>query len=347
MNKLERIATLYLTFLSNPGGLSFAKIREHLPGAYGGGDDEDREAARRKFERDKDELRALGLDLRYFAVNEKLPDGSTARDAVYVVAEEMQKLPELNLTEDEVRMLASILLGAVSEDAKASRHRELLRSAAFKLLYGYPALAQSFVDTIATDDGGVQDDATANEAIETLAVIHEALSRRRVLTIEYTDKTGRTESRDVAGRGLISHRGRWSLVAFCRRAQDIRMFYVDRIVSLHMHEETYAPDPAFQIQRYSLHPLAIYVEPARSVRLELAEDREETFLDFLNGVPESLNVRREGESVLNFQTTNPTALFSWMLRHPGAVTKLGPPELRERLAAHRENLQRRYASLQT
>ncbi len=345
MNKLERIATLYLTFLSNPGGLSFAKIREHLPGAYGSGNDDDREAARRKFERDKDELRGLGLELRYYAVNDTLPDGSRSREAVYVAAEEMQQLPELNLTEDEVRMLASLLLGAISDpDAQRSRRRELLRSAAFKLLYGYPALAQSVAEAPPANDADISEDAQDNT--DRLARIHEALSRRRLLTIEYTDKTGRTESRNVAGRGLISHRGRWSLVAYCRRARDIRMFYVDRIASLNMSDEGYAPDPSFDIQRYSLHPLAIYVEPARPVRLEIAEDREEAFLDFLNGVPESLHVRREDERMY-FQTTNPTALFSWMLRHPGVVTKLGPPELRERLAAHRETIRRRYAALQT
>ncbi len=120
MNKLERIGCLYLTFLGHPGGLSFAQIREYLPDAYPAGPGEDPETSRRKFERDKDELRALGMDLKHHAAGETLPDGSLAGASIYVIAEELQRLPEIELSPGEVQTLSAVLMTALAEASEKS-----------------------------------------------------------------------------------------------------------------------------------------------------------------------------------------------------------------------------------
>ena len=347
MNKLDRIACLYLTFLGNPGGLTFAKLREYLPEAYPVGPDEDPESVRRKFERDKDELRALGLDLRYYAAGEALPDGSAAPHSMYVLAEELQQSPEIELSRSELRTLASLLMSAISHsDTNApagDAGQALLESAAFKLLYRYPALYHNREGMAIVPPRESREESSIIS--ERLAVIHEGLARRRTLEILYRDKTGQAAARRVDGRGLISHRGRWCLVAHCHRAKDIRMFYVDRIESAQLSEQEYAPARNFDLKQYSLHPLALYIEPEVQVRLELDAEREENLTDFLSGLPGRAAVHIESAGAItqvHFKTSNPGALFGWMMRHPGAVLRLGPPELHARFVAYVETLKQNY-----
>lgn len=369
MNKLERIAVLYLTFLGHPGGLSFAKIREYLPEAYNSNPGEDPESVRRKFERDKEELRSLGMDLRHHAAGEALPDGTLAPASIYIVADELHKLPEVELTRSEVHALAAILMAALAESAETERadsetkntntgdaarspeagEYALLESAAYKLLYKHPALLHNRAAD-ATEPRPTPWRESAPDVTENLARIHEALSRRRTLAIDYTNKTGRSERRQIDGRGLISHRGRWCLVAFCHRAQDVRMFYVDRIAAAELTDREYRAAPKFDIQKYSLHPLALLIEPALEVRVRADPDREEVLLDFLNGAPATLNIRQStvnespGRNMteITLETTNPSALFGWMVSHPGTIQSLGPDAVYERFIAYLDALKRNY-----
>ena len=72
-----------------------------------------------------------------------------------------------------------------------------------------------------------------------LASLDKATKANRVCRIEYFSH-GRNEltSRDVEPARLFSADGNWYLVAWCRRAEGVRTFRVDRIKSLSVtHEE--------------------------------------------------------------------------------------------------------------
>ena len=59
MRKIERLLNLISALLATEKPLSRHQIRERIPGAYTESD----ESFRRSFERDKDELRALGIPI--------------------------------------------------------------------------------------------------------------------------------------------------------------------------------------------------------------------------------------------------------------------------------------------
>lgn len=332
LEKIERLGCLYLTFLNNPGGLSFQQIKGYLPLAYQG----DQESSRRKFERDKEELKRLGLALRHFAPGETLPSGAPAPEHRYVPMEEIQRLPELRLSAEEASELAAVLFAAMDE--YGTRDPELvenLKSAAMKLLYRHPAsrapepapgerprVAQNLLA------GGEE------RAALRLGEVMDALHRRRVLALTYPAREGGAVERRVEGRGLLTHRGRWCLVAYCRKVQAIRSFYLDRMQSLEVLAETYRPDPDFRIKDYSLHPLGLRMHPVEELRLLLDEEREEIFRDFLIGLPAYLNATTAADGELRLQTSNRAALFSWMTRNPGVVRALGPEAARSAFRAY-------------
>ncbi len=331
LEKLERLGCLYLTFLNNPGGLSFQEIRSFLPLAYPG----DPDSARRKFERDKEELKGLGLPLRHFAPGQTLPGGAEAMGHTYVPVEEIQKLPELRLTSEEASELAAVLFAAIDEYSnKDENMAEALQSAAIKLLYRHPA-AQAVQESVPLRPGLPEDEGDA--VADRLGVIMDALHRHRVLRLGYPARGGaageEVQERLVEGRGLLTHRGRWCLVAYCRRVRAVRSFYLDRITLVESTAEQFRPDPKFQIKEYSLHPLALRLYPVEELRLAVDPEREEILRDFLTGLPEFLR-RSFKDDLVTLETTNRDGLFSWMIRNPGVIRALGPAAARERFRAY-------------
>ncbi len=327
MAKIERLGCLYLTFLNHPNGLSFARIRENLAPAYSG----DPESARRKFERDKEELRLLGLDLEHFPDGQALPNGSLARGHVYVPRNEFEKLPGLKLADDEASALAAVLLYGI-ESSKDERQAVLYRSAAAKLLYRDPAL----LSARATQDFWTPEEVSSAH----LAQIRQAIRKRLLLEIEYPGKEEGSEMRQVEGRGLISHRGRWCLVGFARDAKAIRYFYLDRILSVKVTKTQYKNDPKFNIKDHTLHPLTLAMHARKTLQFKVDPEGKDAVVDFFLGLPES-NFRFSA-SEARLHTTNQEAFFNFMLRHPGTVTALGPEEARKDYINYVESIRSLY-----
>lgn len=324
---MERLGCLYLTFLNHPEGLSFSKIKEQLAPAYAG----DAESARRKFERDKDELGALGMELDYFAEGQALPNGNLARGHVYIPRDEIERLPDLKLNQDEASALAGILLYAIENPSNA-RDQELYRSAAAKLLYKTPAL-------LAGDSN--EHWAPVQGRADHLPEILGAIQKRLVLQIHYPGRDGSNSEREVEGRGLISHRGRWCLVAFARDAKAIRYFYLDRITKAKMTKVSFKPDPKFSILNHSLHPLTIAIHDSVKMQLTFDLESKDSLLDFLAGLPQK-QWSISGNS-LSLTTTNRAALFGFMLRNPDLILALGPSDARKAYQDHLESIRTLYA----
>jgi predicted DNA-binding transcriptional regulator YafY len=73
------------------------------------------------------------------------------------------------------------------------------------------------------------------------ADLQDHVRRRRVLTLGYTDRNGRSEPRTVEPLGLLLGSEHWFLIAWCRRREGVRGFRLDRISGLEPADEI-APD---------------------------------------------------------------------------------------------------------
>ena len=326
MKKLERLACLYLTFLNSPAGVSFASLRRAMPGAYSG----DLETARRKFERDKKDLKRLGMELRYYADGALLPGGSSARGHTYVPLDPPRPLPESRLSPAEAQILSTLLLRAVARDRTARPERcARLESAMLKLLYRNPAdLVEQPEVRLSRVPRFENDQLSAR-----LALIHTALRHRRLMRLSYPKPTGEIQERPVEPRGLIAHRGRWCLIGYCRQAQGYRSFYVDRMQDAELTETRVAPDAGFRLREYSLHPLALRLHEPVELILRLAPGAERAFEEFAAGVRPVPHVSVEvSGQVARISTTNRGGLFQWLLRNPDAALQLGPEQERRRYA---------------
>lgn len=313
MNKTERLGCLYLTFLNHPSGISFGKLKDLLPIAYQG----EEQSARRKFERDKDELKLLGMELKCLLPGDFRDDGSQVQDYIYVPAEEIRRMPDFILSEEEATALSRVIFSAMSKLSDSDDEHLILKNAAEKILYRNPEL---YFSKYAPERNFSYVNGSS-EDLATIGLVHDALSKSKKIEFSYHE-----EKRIVDGRGLISHRGRWCLVASLSDSDEIRHFYIDEMKQFKMLKENVKKISGFDIRNYLLHPLAIRIHEFRDVLLTVSEDREDAVSDFLSGLPKSGCLKKD-VSNFSFKTSNQEALFSWLLRNPGSISSIGPDSM--------------------
>ena len=209
--RAERMVNLVLCLLSTRQFLTAEQIRRAVPG-YETDDSTDRadEAFKRMFERDKAELRELGIPLE---------TGRTSlfdTDDGYRIARRDYELPEIEFDPAE-----AAAIGLASRLWQSATLGSAARTALLKLRAG----------GVEVDDRAAPGAVPHVDAGEPgLAGLIEAVQDRRAVRFPYR-KSGSTESepRTVEPWGVLSWLGRWYLVGFDRDRLDTRSFRLSRL----------------------------------------------------------------------------------------------------------------------
>ena len=206
--RTERLLNLVIALLSTRRWLSKEQIRSAVP-QYAAG--ESAEAFDRMFERDKEELRELGVPLVTGS------DSAWFEDEVgYRIDRDAYALPEISFTAAELAVLG--LASRVWQQAS-------LAGPAARALVKLKALG------VETDEGsliGVEPRVRTSEpAFEPL---YAAARDRTPVTFTYaTARTGEVAERRVEPWVITSWHGRWYLVGHDRDRDDARVFRLDRV----------------------------------------------------------------------------------------------------------------------
>lgn len=215
----ERLLDLVTLLLGARDPLTIYDLRQHFPGDYAFRTKLERASAERKWERDKAELVALGVPLRWLQGDEDRPDG-------YVLDREAFFLPELGLSPEESAALVLAATAALQQPAFPLRRD--LAHALGKLRFSSP-------EAVSPEEAGlfVQLPPLADDgAPGVLDALGRALEQRRVLELDYERWDGTFTTRRVAPYGLAFQRGAWRLVGHCRLRDGLRTFHVERIRAL-------------------------------------------------------------------------------------------------------------------
>jgi proteasome accessory factor B len=207
--KTERLLSLVVCLLSTRRSLTAEQIRQAVAGYP-----DQPEAFKRMFERDKEELRELGIPLETGAISPVDEDVTG-----YRVQRQAYELPELRLEPDEAAVLGLA--------ARVWRHAELAGAAAGALL----KLRAAGIDT---DDP----DGTARQGIEprvhttepAFGPLWEAVRDRRPVTFSYR-AAGRSDParRELEPWGVVNRHGRWYVAGRDRGRDAVRVFRLSRI----------------------------------------------------------------------------------------------------------------------
>ena len=225
----QRLVSLVLCLLSTRQFITAERIRDTVEGYEVSGDSTNPdEAFKRSFERDKAELRELGIPL------------ETGRNSIfdtedgYRIARQDFELPPIEFTPDEAAAvgLAGRLWSTASLATEARTALIKLRAAGIEIeeppgadaLPPLPGNEPALPDLIA------------------------AVSERRVVQFGYRKQSAPApERRTVEPWGVLSWRGRWYVVGHDRGRGDMRSFRLDRIVGevralAHAAETSRPPD---------------------------------------------------------------------------------------------------------
>lgn len=204
---------LVIALLSTSSYLTAEKIRKNVAGYSDSPSDE---AFSRMFERDKNELRDLGIPLETGRLS--------AFDATegYRINRQAYALPPVELTAEESASVAVATQLWQSPEMVTATQSALLK------------LRAAGVD-VDSEDAGVAFTSTAalpglRGSEEVLGVLLAATNSGRVVQFEH--RPSRNEpfrTRTVEPWGVVTHRGRWYLVGHDRDRDDTRTFRLSRI----------------------------------------------------------------------------------------------------------------------
>jgi proteasome accessory factor B len=203
--KTERLLGLVVCLLSSPRYLTAVQIREAVPGYP-----ESFEAFKRMFERDKEELRELGIPL------ETGFNSAGDDEAGYRIPRQAYVLPEIRLEPDEAAVL--------SLAARVWRQAELAGAAAGALL----KLRAAGVEAEETAQPGIEPRLLAGEAA--FGPLWEGVRDRRPVTFAYR-AAGRSEAqqRHLQPWGVVNRHGRWYAAGYDTDRDAVRVFRLSRI----------------------------------------------------------------------------------------------------------------------
>ena len=291
MSKLERLLKLLAVLLDTSQPLSAEDIRRRI----GGYPDADA-SFRRSFERDKDDLRSMGVTITVAAVPETEPplDG-------YIVMQDDYAGHDPGLEPDE---LAALHLAA------ALVRVDSLGDDAFWKLGGASASDEQAEDAVG--DISIGEDA---------GVLHTAVHERRVATFGY----GGVE-RALEPSRMSFTKGHWYVSGHDRTRDAERVFRLDRIeggVTLgspnaYERQPTRGPEVTRTWELGDEDPITAKVhidaEVALWARVHLR--------------PDEIDVLDDGAVVVTANVTNTAAFRDWVLSFLDNAVVLEPPELR-------------------
>jgi proteasome accessory factor B len=201
--KTERLLGLVVCLLSARRYLTASQIRDAVPGYP-----ETFDAFKRMFERDKDELRELGIPLE---------TGTAADDEIgYRISRQAYELPEIRLEPDEAAVLGLA--------ARVWRQAELAGAAAGALL----KLRAAGIEAEETTQPGIEPRLQTEEAA--FAPLWQAVRDRRPVAFGY-QAAGRATSqrRNLEPWGVVNRNGHWYVAGFDRDRGQPRVFRLSRI----------------------------------------------------------------------------------------------------------------------
>lgn len=310
--KLERLMNLMAALLETRRPLSRTEIRRRVPG-YPEGE----QAYRRAFERDKDDLRAMGVPV----VVEEVPGVELPVDG-YRIPKDQYELRDPGLEPDE--------LAALHLAAQTVRLDGVEVGGAMWKLGGLPAGA----GTVAADQLGPSDVASI-PGDPNLVALFAAVSDRRPVTITYRDVVRRVDP-----YRLDFTRGRWYLTGFDHVRAEERNFRVDRIDGpVSAGPARGFARPATRVPGARLAPWQLGEADAR-LALVLVDADHAAAARAAVGPGAVVVEHDDGAIVIELEVTNPPGFRSFVLGFLDHAEVLEPPDLRAEIVSWLEGIAR-------
>ena len=326
MNKAERLIDLIAMLLEARRPVTLERIRKSIPG-YG---QSSTAAFKRMFERDKSELREMGIPIEVEDVD---PLGE---ERGYRIPKDKYYLPQIDFTPEEkvalllVSRLSSPQVTPLPREAAAALHKLGLDLGE----RGSPAWRGPLPWRFAP----------AREPAERLTALWEAAAGRGRVRFAYHSLGGdKARERELDPYGLYFEQGVWYVVGHCHLRAEVRTFRVSRIASAVEPARPAAggPDferpPDFRLEEHSRILPWEFEDGVEYEALVSFSPRIAWQVERELGDTYSFRPVEDGGGTLHMTVRNEDAFLAWVLSFADDAEVLSPPRLRERM---RERLEK-------
>ncbi|MED7923613.1 WYL domain-containing protein [Nonomuraea sp. LP-02] len=301
--KTERLLNLVICLLATRRPLSAEQIRQAVPGYDRDGD----EAFQRMFERDKNELREIGIPID--VVRDPWED-----EPGYRIQRESYELPEITLEPDE-----AAVLGLAAQVWQRASLAEAASGALLKLRAGGVATDQP----VGTGALELRVD-TRDPAFPAL---WEAVRDRRAVRFDYRGAGSESvRARTVEPWGVVSRRGRWYLAGFDRDRQAPRAFRLSRITG--QVAQVGKPGAVRVPEGVDLRAMVGFPDETTDERVAVVRVRQGA-CEGVRQLARAVHPGVDGWDEAELTFSDPERLAGWMASLGGDVEVVEPPDARE------------------
>ncbi len=320
MNKAERLINLIAMLLEARRPVTLERIRNSIPGYQ----QASVPSFKRMFERDKSELREMGVPIRVEPVD------AFGEEMGYRIPKEEYYLPEIDFTPEE--KVALLLVNRLASGGVIPLSRE----AGSALLKLSPDLGD--VGRSGRTGYAPLRFAHPAESLETLTTLWEASVRRRTVRFTYRSLgSSQSQERSIDPYGLYFDRGAWYVVGYCHLRGEVRSFRVSRIES--QVEAVSTPDKGpdfarpedFRLREHA-RILPWEFEEGTHYRAEVRFSPRIAWLverDLGDVYP--FRYLKGGGGKLRVTVRNEDAFCNWVLSFAEDAEVVSPPELRSKV----------------
>jgi proteasome accessory factor B len=203
--KIERLINLTIALLATKRYLTKSEIFNSVDGYEG-----TPETKERMFERDKDDLRSLGIEIEVGSFDPLFND-----EAGYKIKQEKYQFDLGDISSTDVS-----LLSLAAEAWQEASFGDVAQKALLKLRsIGIPSDELSLPETVLKLSDGGQD----------LSLITKAIAQHQLLNFAYLDTSMNINLRCIVPIALSTRNGFWYLSGVDQDIQEIRTFRIDRI----------------------------------------------------------------------------------------------------------------------
>ena len=204
--KSERLVNLTIALLATKRFITKSEIFKTVDGYEGSND-----AKERMFERDKDDLRALGIEIEVGSFDPLFSD-----EAGYRIKQERYQLDLGEISTLEVSLL-SLAAGAWKGAS--------LGDAAQRAIVKLRSLGLAVDESSLTGSSPI-----ISNPDKDIATVTRAIVDRAILKFEYRSRDYEVENREVIPVGVVTRSGHWYLTGVDQDVHEFRTFRFDRIV---------------------------------------------------------------------------------------------------------------------
>jgi proteasome accessory factor B len=316
MDKIERLINLTACLLDTSRPVTFEELGRTVYHDQPSRTTSEMSALHKMFERDKEELRDMGIEV-------EARKAERGREEGYIIPRRKYYLPHLDLLPEEavaLTLVSRLFLGSGTPFSGPAH------SALLKLAF----------------EGGTVEDVPHVYWVESpsdreaLGSIVDALVRRKFLKFSYRAlDASEPMAREVAPYGLFNWHGSWYMVGLCHFRDETRCFKLDRIVSKVEVNASRPRTADFEVPKgFNIQKEAWWEWPPPRE----AEDIEAcvAFKPRLAFARESGPARvigedrkKDGSLEVTFEVADPEQFIEWVLGFGTDARVVSPAELRE------------------